>query len=145
MSDLMKRAINSDELTEAEAVALLPEWYEKGLELKRLKAEESHLRGLIFKALFPQPKEGVNSYPLEDDYSLKATYKLDRKIDEGAFLASREALTLHEVNPDLVTRTKIELVKTEYNKLTDKQKLIMDGCIIMKPSTPSLTIALPKG
>ena len=45
---------------------------------------EMKLRKEVMATFFPEPVEGVNSLELEQGWVLKATYKIDRKIDPAA-------------------------------------------------------------
>jgi len=123
---------------------LLKSWYEIDQKLKLLKTKEILLRKQIFGLAFPEPKEGVNNYPLPDSYMLKGEHVLNRKVDFAAFTAIKDEMRELNVNPDKLVRLTPELVKREYNKLDDKEKMTFEQCLIIKPGTPKLIIVKPK-
>lgn len=123
----------------------LAEWYRLSAELKQLRAKEILLRKKIFGAYFPNPKEGVNKYDLEDNYVLKATHKLSRDIDEGALDAiTPQLFNEYGIRTEDLVKRKPELKLKEYRKLSEEQALIFDQALIIKPTTPSLEIVKPK-
>lgn len=122
----------------------LAEWYQLKAELSRVKSAEMLLRTKIFKAMFPAPEEGTNSYPMEDGYVLKAKHTISREIDQGTFQAMREKFAEHGINPDAVVRWKPSLEVKEYRHLTEEQIQLFDQCLIIKPGSPSLEIVKPK-
>ena len=65
----------------------LQEWNEAlvaATEAKKAIEKEQALRKEIMALFFPAPEEGTNKVDLGAGWTLKATHKIDRKIDEAA-------------------------------------------------------------
>ena len=142
-SDMEKSMVEVPEEPTVLTADYLADWYKMAQELKSLRAKVILMRKRIFTLVFPDPKEGTNSFGLDDGYVLKGQYTLERTVDEGAFNALREQLREENMNPDTLTHTKLLLVKRIYNKLTAEQKSLFDQCLIIKPGSPSIEIVLP--
>ena len=131
--------VPEDEITQE----TLTQWYNLSKLLKKTKASEILLRKKIFEGKFPKPVEGAkNKVNIDQYYVLKGTYVLNRNVDVGAYKSIQEKLRELDVS-DEVVEWKPSLKKSEYNKLTDDQKLIFDQCLIIKPGSPALEIVLP--
>lgn len=124
--------------------AELQRWYGMQQQLKKLRPEEMELRKTLFAHYFPAPKEGTNDFQLANRYKLKGTYGYDYKVDDGAFAAMKDKLREAGINPDEIVRYKPELVLSKYRKLTEVQRQLLDQCLIIRPSSPSMEIVLPK-
>lgn len=109
-------------------------------ELAILKVDELNLRKSIFKILFPNPREGVNTYPIDNMYAVKGEYKMSRKIDIAALNSGRDTFEAEDIDASKLVKYKPELSMTEYNKLTDKQKHIFDFCLVATEAAPSMEI-----
>jgi len=119
-------------------------WYKMHEDLAKLKASEVLLRKKIFGHYFPTPSEGTNTFTLPDGYALKATYKIERKVDEAALTTLAPSFREQHIAVDSLIVRKPELAVREYRKLTTEQTRLFDQCLIVKPSeTPSLEIVLP--
>jgi len=121
----------------------LAKWYEMNDNLKALRGSEMVLRKKIFGAAFPDPKEGTNSYAMEDGYVLKGKHSLTREIDPGAFGAIKDMMREAGVNPDELVQYKPSLVLKKYRELGEDNKHLFEQCLIIKPGSPSLEIVLP--
>lgn len=119
------------------------EWFRLQEELKRVKAAEMLLRLKIFKAYFPSPTEGTNTFPMAAGWVMKGKYVINRDIDPGALGAYKERFRENGINPDVLVRYKPELVLSEYRELTAEQQKFFDNALVVKPGTPSLEIVLP--
>ena len=89
-------------MTEEQTAKLL-EWEAAKAEVLMAKPvieKEQALRKEVQAMFFPTPEEGTNNFDLAGGYKLKLTYKIDRKVDEGALEAVKEELRKMEVNPD---------------------------------------------
>ena len=113
-------------------------------ELKRVREEEMALRKAILAKAFPGGKIGTNTLELGNGYKLKGVFKIDRKIDEATLQVTLKQLRERGVPTDELVRWKPELAARTYNKLTDADKLIMDGTLVVKPASPSLEVVPPK-
>lgn len=122
----------------------LSEWYSLNEQLSALKTREQLLRQKIFKGLFQDPKEGTNSFELSDGFVVKGKYVINRTLDEAGFKAAAEVLSEHGIRTDSIVKYKPELVLSEYRKLTDEQRHLMDTVLIVKPGMPGLEIMQPK-
>src|SRR5690606_18346745 len=122
----------------------LERWYIVQEELSKLKNEEQLLRQKIFKGMFHNPEEGVNTIPLADGFVLKGKRVINRTVDEAAFKSSIEELAKHGIRTDEIVRYKPELVISAYRKLTEEQRHLMDTVLIIKDGMPGLEIVKPK-
>ncbi len=118
-------------------------WYEMQDQLKKLKASEMLLRTKLFKAFFPAPKEGANSFALDQGWVLKGTYKIDRKIDIALLTNFSASLRENGIIPEALVKYDPSLITSEYRKLTAEQEKMFDQVLIVKPGAPSLEIVLP--
>lgn len=119
-------------------------WQEKSEQLKTLRAEESALRKSLFDAAFPEEvrKEGVNKITLQGGRVFKATWKINRAVDEAELPGITEELQkLGEANvlPDLFS-IKYSLGTRIYKGLTEEIRKIIDRAIITKPGYVSLEV-----
>lgn len=140
-----------------EVVAVTPAdlvlWFRKKAQLAKLKGEEAMLRSRIFKFYFPAPIEGSkhNKVPLNDGTGaiLQADYVINRTVDEQQLEALSAAIfedgsNLPQIDLTKLVKWKPELVKTEYSKLSDAEKLVFDRCLVVKPGSPQMEIKIPK-
>lgn len=127
-------------------------WYQLDEELKRIKAAEAMLRARIFKHCFPTPVEGEthNKYPLNDGTGaiVQGTYVINRNVDVQQLEALREEIAaedseLPQLNLAKLIKWKPELVKSEYNKLSEEERHTMDRALDIKPGMPGLKIKIP--
>jgi hypothetical protein len=134
-------------ITQADIVA----WYKLQEQLTEVKAAEAMLRARIFRGVFANPVEGTNTYDLDDGtgFVLKGGRVVNRKVleDEVESYKTRmkeEGSNLPKFKFDKLIRWKPELVKSEYNKLTDEERHQFDSVLEIKDGTPSLEIVKPK-
>lgn len=123
--------------------AKIEEWYRLNVALKDLKQQELALRKEVFGEFFPEPKEGTNTVHLRDGWVLKGTHKLTRKIQEALIADVAEETGMTTVIKNCIVY-KPSLNKTEYSKLSDRQRKMFDNCLEIKPATPSMDVVLPK-
>lgn len=137
-------------MTETEKRTLLIEWSQaqaKLAEVKSLVENEMRLRKQVMAAYFPTPVEGVNTCQLESGWEMKATYKIDRKLDEAALPAINIELRGMNVNPDPLVRLKLELDTAAYKSLTQINPAaakVFEKAMISKPASPSIELKPPK-
>lgn len=122
----------------------IAEWYKVQKELASLKQKESLMRDRIVRGLFPVPKEGVNNHSLGGGYVLKATHAINRTVDEAVLTVLAQQFKDNNIEMDSVIKRKPEVVKSEYNKLTDEQRHVMDQALVIKPGSTSLKIEFSK-
>jgi hypothetical protein len=129
---------------------LLADWQvsvTEALTAKLAIEKEQVLRKKVMEAYFPTPKEGVNSFPLANGYELKATHKLDRKIDIAALPAVFEQLRGMGINPDPLIEMKPSLATTPYRSLLEINPaagLVFDQALTIKPASPTIELKAPK-
>lgn len=124
----------------------LTRWHnlQKQLEpYKKLQEQEMALRKEIIAEMFPNALEGTNVLQLGNGWRLRATIKLDRKVEVEKLAATKEELIKRGVNPDRLLRYKPELVVKEYRTLTEEQQKVMDYAITTKPASPQLELVAP--
>ena len=119
-------------------------WYRIVKELKALKKTESVLRKRISSFYFPTPDEGTNTHDLGGGFNLKLTSKLTRSIDEALLQAHKLEFVDFDIDVDKLIKLKPSLVLSQYKKLSDKQTLIFDQVLTIKPATPALEIVKGK-
>lgn len=153
----MNAAIPENEVTLDD----LKQWYELHEQLGRIKSAEALLRARIFKAKFPEPKEGTNNVPLNDGTGavLKAQHKIQRDIDVGTLDALKKAQAdavaglatevpaapnAPKINFDKLVKYKPELITSAYRELTAEERMYFDQCLVIKPGSPQLEIVIPK-
>lgn len=129
---------------------LLIEWSQaktKLEEVKQLVENEMRLRKQVMEAYFPTPVEGVNTCQLESGWEMKATYKIDRRIDEAVLPAINIELREMGVNADSLVRLKPELVISAYRSLVQinpEAAKVFEKALISKPASPSIELKPPK-
>ncbi len=112
---------------------------------KTVIERERVLRAELVAMAFPKPKEGVNSLALPEGWTLKADYKLDRKVDEAALESVVENMAKKfGIDGHLLVRYKPELDKKNYKALTAEQQKVFDECLVIKPGSPQLELKAPK-
>lgn len=122
----------------------LNKWYQKVVALQKLKEEELALRLFIAKGKFPEPKEGTNKTPLTDGYYLEMQHTITRKILEDVYTTALPALRKSALPIDSLVKVKHEISVTEYRKLSDEGRAMIDACMEVKPGSPQLKITKPK-
>ena len=98
----------------------LKAWQDIGAVSKLLTAHEMTMRKALFKATFPAPKEGANTFVLASGSKLKATHKVSRTIDESQIALARSEYELVNDRPvafDELLKTSYELVTSAYRKI----------------------------
>lgn len=121
----------------------LEEWYRLQAELKRIKTSEMLLRVKIFKAYFPEPREGTNNFTLPDGHVLKGGHVVNREVDPGSFTALQPQFTAAGIMYNDLVKWAPTLKVAPYRTLTEEQRNLFDQCLIVKPGSPSLEIAPP--
>jgi len=143
--------IPPDTVTQADLAA----WFELKKELDRVKAAEMLLRVKIFRAYFPDPKEGTNTAVLPDTYQLKGVHTINRKI----VVESMQAMCAHpesapgQFGPSMLERAGIrqdalikwtpELANGVYRELTAEQQHLVDQMLLVSAGSPSLKVEPP--
>jgi hypothetical protein len=128
----------------------LQEWNEAlvaATEAKKAIEKEQALRKEIMALFFPAPEEGTNKVDLGAGWTLKATHKIDRKIDEAALPAVFQQLREMGVNPDLLVRAVPALETKAYKSLAQinpDASRVFEQALTIKPGSPTLELIPPK-
>jgi len=131
-------------------VAKLQEWHQAVLaaqEAKKVVEAEQSLRKEVMSLFFPEPVEGTNKFELEAGWSLKATHKIERKVDEAALPAVLQQLREMGVNPDPLIRTKPDLDTKAYKSLVQinpDAAHVFEQALTIKPGSPTVELVPPK-
>lgn len=131
-------------------VAKLQEWHQAVLaaqEAKKVVEAEQALRKEVMALFFPEPVEGTNKFELEAGWSLKATHKIERKVDEAALPAVLHQLREMGVNPDPLIRTKPDLDPKAYKSLVQinpDAAHVFEQALTIKPGSPTVELVPPK-
>lgn len=148
--------IDTDPVTPGE----LAQWYELRETLAKVKQAEALLRARIYRHYFQNPKEGTNTFDIDDGTGavLKAQRVIDRKVDVGAFDALRKVQNeqwgderipgavpgVPLLKLDELVKWKPEVSITEYRKLTDNERAYFEQCLVIKDGSPQLEVVIPK-
>lgn len=115
-------------------------WYKMKAELKKLTDAEMELRQFIFKGKFISPVEGTNRLGLGEGWDLKAVHVINRSVDEPALGILIQKFQESKIPVDALIKYRPELVKSEYNALTNEQKQLFDQALTIKPGAPQLDV-----
>jgi hypothetical protein len=128
---------------------MISKWNDLQEKLAKIKAEEMLLRTALFKGLFVDPREGVNTLPLStmhmDDWELKGERTINRKIDLPvlqAMAVPNGPLHIAGIRADDLVVWKPELNLKNYRELTAEQKLVFDQCLEIKDGSPQLKLQM---
>lgn len=128
----------------------LQEWVEAqeaAIAAKKIIEKEQRLRKEIMELFFPAPKEGVNAIDMGAGWTLKSTYKIERKIDESVLPAVFQQLRAMGVNPDTLVRVvpalEIKAYKTLLQINPDAARTF-DHALTVKPGTATLEVIQTK-
>lgn len=131
-------------------VAKLQEWHQAVLaaqEAKKVVEAEKALRKEVMALFFPEPVEGTNKFELEAGWSLQATHKIERKVDEASLPAVLQQLREMGVNPDPLIRTKPDLDTKAYKSLVQVNPdaaHVFEQALTIKPGSPTVELVPPK-
>lgn len=114
---------------------VIQQWYTLKQELARIKKEEAALRRRICETLF-NGRQGEFTVETEtDDYTLKATSKVSRSIDETTLKSLLPELSEEEKT---CVRWKASLDTRRWRKLPDNS--LLNQAVVEKPAMPTLTL-----
>jgi len=112
--------------------------------LDPLVQEERARREAVMAMAFPEGKEGANTLELPNDWKLKGTIKIDRKVDEAALPAVKKQLREMGVNADKLIRLKPEVEVREYRELSAEQAKVFEAALVIKRGASELKLVPPK-
>jgi hypothetical protein len=129
----------------------LKEWYDLKQQLDELKNKEVVMRQFITSGLFTDPREGVNTHPLNDGTGAvaKMTHVINRKVQVELLDDMRRSLqnpdnNLPKLDLDKLVVWKPEVSIKEYRTLTDEERNFFDQALVIKPGMPGFEIMIPK-
>jgi hypothetical protein len=128
---------------------LIVAWKTAKEELAIAKVAESQLRKLVIETLFPTHKEeGTENFELGNGYKVKAvfkqTYSLSADDVVGCLEQMAELDEAGKVYAERLVKFKPELSTSEYKKLPEPYKALIDLILTVKPASPSLELVEPK-
>lgn len=122
--------------------ALVAEWSAADLALAAAKVNEIILREQVVKALFADAPTGTNNHELPTGQTLSCVKKLNYKLDTDATINALDTLSV-TIGIELAKRLvkwKPELSVSEYKKMSDASRAIIDVALTITPATPSLEL-----
>jgi hypothetical protein len=128
----------------------LREWYTLKEQIEELRNKEVVLRQFVFAGLFPDPKEGTNTHPINDGTGavVKGQHIINRAVQIEQLEELKKSLeannNLPQINLDKLIRWKPEVVTKEYRTLSDEERHMFDQVLVIKPGMPQLEICIPK-
>lgn len=122
----------------------LMDWINLAEQLKTLRAKESALRAHLFGRFFPAPKEGTNTTDLHGNHKLKGKLQYNYNLDAAVLDIVSKSEEYKHIDWGKVIRWKPELVKSEYNKLSQGDQNIVSQALVITPGSKSLEFIEPK-
>ena len=132
----------------------LTAWYQAKKALEAAKITEASLRSEVLRELYDfggdsDLREGTENLELGNDYKLKAVFKISRKLENknGETQIAVDKIAAMEnglIYAERLVKWSPELSVSEYKKLPDNIRAVIDECLTSKAATPSLEIVEPK-
>jgi hypothetical protein len=132
---------------------LITEWQQAVQTLAAAKQIEMALRNQVLKDEFDFSKEverkGTENIELGNGYKLKAVFKMTPKMSSAdevdvALTKLESKIEGGKLLADRIVKWTPELSVSEYNKLPDAARKIIDAVVVFSPGTPSLEFVVPK-
>lgn len=134
--------------------ALILQWEEAAKNLATAKEVEASLRAEVLKTAFvfsnDELREGTENVELGQGYKLKAVFKTSRNFAGGQEAVEKALQKIEKTGAEgefiaeRLVKWKPDLSVSEYKKLPEKFKRIIDEVLTAKPATPSLELVAPK-
>lgn len=121
---------------------LIHRWHTAKTRLDEAKAEEAALRKEVIELFDPEKTEGTENIELANNWKLKAVKKLNYSLDRTATPAALEQLPAETA--DRLVAWSPKLSTSEYKKLSDEHKEIINEVLTIKPGAPTITLVEPK-
>ena len=124
-------------------------WHQAQKNLEAAKAFESEARSKLVVALAESGAldsdilEGTINVQLPEKWKLKVVRKLNRTVDVAALSTIGPLCIKNKISLDVVIRNKPELSVTEFKKLTEEQRKVVEMALTIKPGTPTLELIAP--
>ena len=133
----------------------LVQWDAAKKALKAAQALESSLRSEVLQELYgfggeSDLREGTENLELGNGYKLKAVFKVSRKLENKNGETSEALRNIAmdfeggKLYAERLVKWSPELSVSEYKKLPDDIRAVIDACVTSKAATPSLEIVEPK-
>ena len=116
----------------------IEKYIEAKSKLSFYKKLELKLRNEILESQFPSACEGTHNAEV-DLFQIKGSFSNSMSIDKDALEDNEEFLS-DEEKACIVYKPSISV--TEYKKLRDNDKILIDDIIVIKPKQASLTITM---
>lgn len=116
-------------------------------------AEATLRRQVLAEAFAFEPealREGTENFELGSGYKLKAVFKIARSLNNSDDAVDKALTRIEKTGAEgqfvaeRLVKWKPELSVSEYKKLPDKLKKIIDEVVTSKEATPSLELIAPK-
>lgn len=135
--------------TQRDPLTILTEWEQAETQLQHFKALELKLRNeYVAVATDPNKLTGTQNIDLPNGYKAtvvkKQNYNVNQQMVNDALDKMENISEEGKLLAERLIKWKAELSKTEYDKLPNQYKVIIDTCITVTPGTPSLEIKAPK-
>jgi len=125
---------------------LVSRWERAKVALDAAKKLESALREELVAAHFQQNSTGTHHFDTPDGRDLVCVKKLNYKLDKDT-TAEAQSVIATLIGVELASRLvswKPDLSLTEYKKLPDNARVIIDRALTITPATPTLELKVKK-
>ena len=129
-------------------------WEQAVKALAAAKDAEAALRKEVLAEAFafdPEAlREGTENFELGNGYKLKAVFKISRNLNNENEAVDKVLSKIEKTGPEgafvaeRLVKWKPELSVSEYKKLPEKFKKMIDEVVTSKEATPSLELVAPK-
>ena len=131
---------------------LILKWNEAQKTLAEAKAIEMELRYEVTATCFPVEAdfEGTENVDLGEGWKLKSVFKLNRRLANSKGETDKALTKIEKLGADgefvaeRLVKWKPELSLSEYKKLPNNMRKIIDDVITATPGSPSLSLIEPK-
>jgi hypothetical protein len=132
------------QLETAEDQALINEWYQADGQQRHWQEKERELRAKVVAAFGKKGDDatGTTNIELPAGWNLKIVQNLDYKLNDEKLDAA-----LAQFDPVLAEALigwKPSLATSVYKKLAPEQQALLNDCLTIKPSSPSVKLEAPK-
>jgi len=138
----------------AQRDAKIMQWQEAVKNLAAAKEAEAALRNEVLSGAFdfdPEAlREGTENVELGNGYKLKAVFKISRNLQGGNEAVEKALQKIEKTGAEgefiaeRLVKWKPELSVSEYKKLPDKFRKLIDEVLTSKEAMPSLKLVVPK-
>lgn len=129
-------------------------WEQAVKALAAAKDAEAALRKEVLAEVFafnPEAlREGTENFELGNGYKLKAVFKISRTMNNADDAVDKVLTKIEKTGPEgqfiaeRLVKWKPELSVSEYKKLPEKFKKLIDEVVVSKEAMPTLELVAPK-